>query len=225
MQWARGSGFDVPRCEVRDAADLDGIPARVHGRTVFVIQRFDREAGRRVHQEDLAQVLGIDSEDAVTSTVSFGYAEICRVVGRILGEDGVREFVRRLAFIVASGNEDAHLKNWAFLYPDGVAPAWAPLYDQVATIAWSGGSEGVTLDLGGVRAWEAIDQSALDRFANVASMRPNETTEVFDATVLRLRDAWRELECAAAFDPMHAAAIRNHWIRVPLLARHGPLDV
>jgi serine/threonine-protein kinase HipA len=223
MEWARAASFDVAHCEIRDASDLAGVPARVHGDKIFVVQRYDREAGRRIHQEDLAQVLGVASFDAVGSHLPFGYAAVCRVVREILGIEGAREFVRRLALIVATGNEDAHLKNWALVYLDGVTPTWSPLYDQVATVAWSGGAIGVTLDIGGVQRWEDIDQSAVDRFAAAALMPLHEVTSLFDATVERLRDAWSELERPRTFDPAHGAALVEHWERVPVLARHGPL--
>jgi serine/threonine-protein kinase HipA len=33
------------------------------------------------------------------------------------------------------GNVDAHLKNWALIYPDGITPKLAPLYDPVCVTA------------------------------------------------------------------------------------------
>ena len=33
------------------------------------------------------------------------------------------------------GNVDAHLKNWALIYPDGITPRLAPLYDPVCVTA------------------------------------------------------------------------------------------
>ena len=34
------------------------------------------------------------------------------------------------------GNVDAHLKNWALVYPDGITPQLAPLYDPVCVTAF-----------------------------------------------------------------------------------------
>lgn len=47
----------------------------------------------------------------------------------------VQEFVRRFVAFILMGNTDAHLKNWALLYPDGVTPQLSPLYDPVCVTA------------------------------------------------------------------------------------------
>ena len=61
MEWARAAGFNVPECEVRSATVL---PPRLRslnppGRSVFLIRRYDRDGQQRIHQEDLAQVIGL----------------------------------------------------------------------------------------------------------------------------------------------------------------------
>jgi serine/threonine-protein kinase HipA len=38
------------------------------------------------------------------------------------------------------GNTDAHLKNWALVYPDGRTPRLAPLYDPVCVAAFFEGA-------------------------------------------------------------------------------------
>lgn len=56
---------------------------------------------------------------------------------RLLNEHSVRpvhdvdEFLGRMVAFILMGNTDAHLKNWALIYEDGVRPALAPLYDPV----------------------------------------------------------------------------------------------
>jgi serine/threonine-protein kinase HipA len=37
---------------------------------------------------------------------------------------------------VLIGNGDAHLKNWAFVYPDGRRPALSPVYDVLPTVLY-----------------------------------------------------------------------------------------
>lgn len=53
-----------------------------------------------------------------------------------LPDGTVREVVQRFVAFVLMGNTDAHLKNWALLYPDGTTPVLAPLYDPVCVAAW-----------------------------------------------------------------------------------------
>ena len=48
------------------------------------------------------------------------YGSIGAVICALCGEDDFRRYMRRLAFMVLSGNADAHLKNWSLLHPDGV---------------------------------------------------------------------------------------------------------
>jgi len=48
----------------------------------------------------------------------------------------VREMVVRFVAFILMGNTDAHLKNWALVYPDGVTPRLSPLYDPVCVAAW-----------------------------------------------------------------------------------------
>ncbi|WP_232424637.1 HipA domain-containing protein, partial [Pandoraea sp. B-6] len=48
----------------------------------------------------------------------------------------VREFLRRLIAFILLGNTDAHLKNWALIYPDAHTPQLAPVYDPVCVAAF-----------------------------------------------------------------------------------------
>jgi serine/threonine-protein kinase HipA len=66
------------------------------------------------------------------------------------GEDG-GEFVRRLAFVIASGNGDAHLKNWSLIYPTGRRARLSPAYDQIATVVFGQFPPTLALKLGGRR--------------------------------------------------------------------------
>ncbi len=49
-----------------------------------------------------------------------------------------REFIARFVTFMLMGNTDAHLKNWALLYPDARNPQLAPLYDPVCITAFFG---------------------------------------------------------------------------------------
>jgi serine/threonine-protein kinase HipA len=51
-----------------------------------------------------------------------------------------REFLARTVAAILMGNTDAHLKNWALIYPDGRQPRLAPVYDCVCVAAFFPGS-------------------------------------------------------------------------------------
>lgn len=98
------------------------------GERTFVTQRWDRADGRRLHVEDLAQALGRKPVD------KYDYpAERVAALLKGFGED--REFVRQLAYNLALGNTDAHLKNYSvYLSADDVR--LAPLYDAAPEVLW-----------------------------------------------------------------------------------------
>lgn len=225
MTWAEASGFEVPRSEIITAEQVRRIPHEIEdGTPVYCVERFDRHGHARIHQEDLAQVLGIDNEDAVGSNVPFGYGGLGYVMGRVLGTTGLDEYFRRIALMVASGNEDAHIKNWSILYPNGHTPRWSPLYDQVSTIVWGmGRARGPALRLGGAREWHEIDTSAITRLAREAGADEPRTLGIVEQALLRLKDGWRDVQDRISMLPHHRRAIVAHWQTVPLLRRIGPL--
>jgi serine/threonine-protein kinase HipA len=226
MTWADASGFEVPRCEIITAERMQGIPHQSREDTrVYCVERFDRRGHERVHQEDLAQVLGIDPEDAVGSNVPFGYGGLGLIMGRLLGAAGLDEYLRRIALMVASGNEDAHIKNWSIIYPNGHTPGWSPLYDQVATIVWEGGAgRGPALRLGGAKEWHEIDVDTVVRLAREAGCNEARATSVVDQALVALKGAWRDVQDRIVMLPRHRQALAAHWQKVPLLRRMGALE-
>ncbi|WP_437304295.1 type II toxin-antitoxin system HipA family toxin [Sorangium sp. So ce388] len=147
LEWARRSGLDVPAARLEPLTNVqlayDELPA-LNGTQALVVTRFDRDGERRIHQEDFAQVFGVDPDDkyAERSAVRRQRAHHFESVAALLHavDPGCsREFIRRLVFMILSGNEDAHLKNWALLYDDeGVRARLSPAYDLLCTIAYQG---------------------------------------------------------------------------------------
>lgn len=141
MDWAQRCGLDVPEHRVVRASEIEDIPADFDAdQDVLIVRRFDREGDGRIHQEDFAQVFDIPPEERYAWGVAdlgwSHYGSIGAVISALCGEDDFREYMRRLAFMVLSGNADAHLKNWALFYPNGVNPRLAPVYDVVSTVVY-----------------------------------------------------------------------------------------
>jgi serine/threonine-protein kinase HipA len=216
MEWARASGFDVPECHLQSASMLSGR-LRGHappGSNVYVIRRYDRPVGGRVHQEDFAQVAGLGPQHKYHH---LRYEQIAFLAGRIIGDGAFDEFVRRLAFTIASGNADAHLKNWSLVYPDGRTPAWAPLYDQVGTVAWPEVRSELALKMAGTKDWFRIDLAHFGRLAELASMDAKGTVSLVGESVEGFFAAWRTLAARDILPRAHVTALQEHWRRVPLL--------
>ena len=221
LLWAREAGFDVPECRLRSVDDVVGLPRHhaLDDTRVLMIRRYDRvEGGEKLHQEDLAQVVGLPPNkkyDQIT------YEMMALLIRRLIDEEAVDDLVRRLVFVIASGNNDAHLKNWSLIYPDRIRARWSPLYDQVATVAWPGPDHKLSLKLAGVKEFPRIDRRAFERFAKRALVDSRRIEDLVEETLHRIREAWRRVGGDLPLPAAHRAALTRHWAEAPLLERAG----
>ncbi len=117
------------------------LPEVVEFPHLLAVKRFDRAPdGRRIHMEELAQAMGYAPREKYGRGIETDLPVMLRLLDRLSANPAgdVREVVRRLVAFALMGNADAHLKNWALLYPTGDAPVLAPLYDPVCVTAWFG---------------------------------------------------------------------------------------
>jgi serine/threonine-protein kinase HipA len=192
LELARAIGIAVPRTRLVPVSSIEGLPAdagAVAG-NALTVERFDRAAGgRRIHMEDFAQVFGIFPEGKYKSV---SYANIARVLWAETGEQGAYEFVKRLAFSVAIGNADMHLKNWSLLYRDGRTPVLSPAYDFVATLPYIP-NDSLALTFGGSRSVAGISFDQIRRFSNTAGLPVLSVARLVRETVEATVEAWRGL--------------------------------
>ncbi|SCL31614.1 serine/threonine-protein kinase HipA [Micromonospora inyonensis] len=130
MRWLNAAGLPVPDVHLLPAKDVASLPDGMVDATdpVYVINRFDRTATGRIHVEDFAQVADVDPKFKYSES-GVSYDTLATAIRQLTGHAGYEEFVRRLVAMLIVGNTDAHLKNWAILYPDGRTPRLAPVYD------------------------------------------------------------------------------------------------
>jgi serine/threonine-protein kinase HipA len=221
LQWARACGFEVPECRLHRVEDLVGFVRELArpGSSVLALRRYDRAGEERIHQEDFAQVVGLQPEEKYEQVT---YDALARLVREILGEDGLKEYLRRLAFVIGSGNGDAHLKNWSLIYPDRIRARWSPLYDQVSTIAWLP-ERTLALKLAGVKEFNRLDVDGLRRLAQKAGLDPEKTVDIVLDTLVQMQIAWQFELQDLPLPTEHREALAEHWRSVPLLRRFGPL--
>lgn len=114
LDLAERAGIDVPP---NDLVDLDG-------RSVLLLERFDRDAGQSVGY--MSAMTLIEGTDGVTRD----YIEIAETLPEhgSRTSDDLRQMWRRIAFSIAIHNTDDHLRNHGFLR-DG--PGWrlSPVFD------------------------------------------------------------------------------------------------
>jgi serine/threonine-protein kinase HipA len=188
---------------------------------VLVVRRYDRtEDGRRVHQEDFQQIVGRRPHGKYDDITCEG---LVLLATRIAGDQAYAESIRRLAFVVASGNNDAHMKNWSVVYPDGIQARLSPLYDQVFTARWPMFQVQMALKLGGTKEFAAVDAGRFGELARRLRRSPEETEAIATRTVAELAEAWGGLRDHPAVSGEYREALQRHWRKVPLLRPHALL--
>ena len=210
MRWAQRAGLDVPTHELVEARSIEGLDPRLIdlGERVFAIERYDRvEGGGRVHQEDFAQVNGLLPKDKYEHAT---YEGIGRVIGTLCGLDDLREYVRRVVFMVLSGNVDAHRKNWSLVYPDTRQARLSPAYDLVFVMMYPTVERRLALKLAGEKVPAAVSWSHFERVERFLRERGLDLPVVDEARafVPRALDAWASTR--ADVDPALAEAISSH---------------
>lgn len=133
------------------------------------------------------------------------------VVRHLLGPAGVEEYLRRVILVIATGNGDAHLKNWSFVYPDRKRPTWSPLYDQVTTVVW--GDDTLALPLYDADTFRKVQREHLTRLGGACGLTGKRAGELIDETLEALRTNW---EGGRLYPPDHANRLRALWRKSPL---------
>lgn len=190
MRWAAASGIDTPEIQLVEIGSIQGIDDFRHiaGQYAFAIKRYDRTLDGRIHQEDFAQVLGLGSGDA--KYLGTNIDTIVNVV-RTIAPDDFHELISRIVFVLLSGNDDAHAKNWSLWYPGPSIPRLSPAYDQVATSAYPEyRHEGMALKLSGNREFESVGIDAFRLLAQKLGSDEDEMIGVVRSSVERQKEGW-----------------------------------
>ncbi|MDA8520841.1 type II toxin-antitoxin system HipA family toxin [Acidovorax sp. NCPPB 4044] len=135
---AAALGLHCAEARVISRAEAE-LPEHVPFDDILAVQRFDHlPGGGRIHMEEFNQVLGYAPRQKYGRGIAHDWATMLRVLDRLSARpvQDTREFLARMVAFILMGNTDAHLKNWALLYPDGRTPQLAPLYDPVCVSAF-----------------------------------------------------------------------------------------
>lgn len=246
MSWARASGVEVPEFDLVEIAKIKGLAALVGSLRedkAFAIRRFDRPGpppapsqdepapsggsarserrdqgtARRVHVEDFAQVLSVRSDRKYKDA---NYEQLARLLLAMTPAADFEQFVRRLVFVVASGNADAHLKNWSLIYRDGLHANLSPAYDLVSTIHYID-QDSLALNLGGSKDWSRVSTATFDRMARKLAIDPAPLRDVVRDSVEAVWSAWRAHRGDFGFSAKQRARIDRHLAVIPLMASSG----
>ncbi|HYH22033.1 MAG TPA: type II toxin-antitoxin system HipA family toxin [Azospirillum sp.] len=219
MRWAEASGIAIPEIEFVPIADITGLPSS-NGDFVeplaLAIRRFDRPTpDTRVHMEDFAQILSLYPEEKYSR---YNYGTLAKLIKALGSEDDLAEYVRRLVFMVASGNGDMHHKNWSLIYPDGLKAALSPAYDLVSTVQYQP-NDTLALNLGGSKRWEDVTEETFRGMARKVGVEDNLMAAWVEQARTAILDAWQSYRNDFGYDARARENIERHVARVPLLGR------
>ncbi len=116
---AKLCGLNVPESELRDFSK--------YGST-FLVKRFDRKNGRRVHFASAMTMLGkTDGASAADGSSYLDLVSFIKSVG-VKPKEDLKELWKRIVFNMAISNTDDHLRNHGFILEKN---GWvlSPLYD------------------------------------------------------------------------------------------------
>jgi len=216
MSWARAAGLQVPESLLVRVADLEGLPEGISLReeVAYAVRRFDRpEPGHRIHMEDMAQVLGLYSDEKYKK---YNYETVAKIILSVSGVDALREFLRRLVFIIAIGNGDAHHKNWSLLYPDGVRAELSPAYDFVSTIQYIP-NDTIALNLARSKQFGDVTLASFERLARKLELGGQDVLPIVKAAIEATLQSWSSIRADLPIPEEFKRRIEEHWKKVPLL--------
>ena len=158
----------------------------------LAVDRYDRTPSGAVHVEDACQAMTLQPHQKYARRNL--YVRLLRVLDRlsVRGVEDVRQFFIRHAVNTLVGNSDAHLRNFSFIYHNGVNPELSPAYDIVCVSAlpgFAGYATNVAIDK--LQREETIDtyrQMALD-----AGISPKIAVAAVKSAVEQAQATWGPL--------------------------------
>lgn len=221
MSWARAAGIEAPPFELGSISDIGDLPEHTpagDGR-VYLIERFDRRDGGsvRVHFEDFAQVLDRPLTQIYDDPPLKNRHEAIGAVLAALCPEDVRPFIERVVFCALAGNGDAHLKNWALLYPDARRPRLAPAYDLVSTVLYPRHvDDHLALSLNDTCRFEDVRVDSFGPMAHACNLAFDELKGWVLEAAARTRSIWASQRAQLGYTAAEMARIDWHLARVPL---------
>lgn len=197
--------------------EVAGVEIRTAGPSRFLqVQRYDRKSSdglqpERIHQEDFCQALGIPPELKYQQEGGPNLKkcfELVRIVSSVPGPDVLRLF-DAVVFNCLIGNNDAHGKNFSFLY-DGEVARLAPLYDLVCTQAYPGLAAEVAMKIGDERKPDRIIVRNWLKFFSDAGVSPAVARKRLEGIAITVGNIVRTLdESAPGWKSVSPIVLRN----------------
>lgn len=216
MTLARLAGVRTAEFELIPRDRISDVPENLlFGAHALAVERFDRpSADRRVHIEDMAQILGAVGDQKYVR----GNSEtILNIIARFSTDwrDDVIEGLRRLVVDVLVGNGDNHLKNWSFIFPARDTVRLSPAYDIVPTVLY--GDATLALSFSGVQRFETISLHQFERAAGYLRLDQAWIRKEVATTVERALDLWPKAMVDLPIDKAARERLLGRWESLALV--------
>jgi serine/threonine-protein kinase HipA len=167
------------------------------GQLAIVVSRYDRSVDRegriqRIHQEDGAQALGINTDDPNRKFQYSRNLPSFQKLAEVLRAGGSEpdKLLALTTFNLAIGNTDAHAKNISFIrYPDGDA-SLAPAYDIAMHLHHTSANRTFAMDVNGK---SIIDSITVDDLLAEAGHWPMPKRRALLTVAKTLNNLWAAL--------------------------------
>ncbi|WP_082766914.1 type II toxin-antitoxin system HipA family toxin [Bosea sp. PAMC 26642] len=199
-----------------DAAKV--TTGRAKARSYLLVERYDRSISargtQRIHQEDLAQTLGIFPRHKYEYSPLAGQGEVRSgpglvdlfgAVERHVGPGARLTFLDALIFNTVCGNTDAHAKNYSILIGASGSTRLAPLYDVLCAKIWPHITTTMAQKLGERRIGAEVLGSDWQILARSVGLNSAQTLKAVDDLCGRIVDRAGE-----AFDAVVAMPAGGH---------------
>lgn len=154
--------------------------------STFLIKRFDRESGRRIHFASAMTLLG--KNDGAGASDGVGYLDIASLIRQngVTPKKDLHELWRRIVFNMAVSNTDDHLRNHGFILEK---EGWrlSPVYDVNPNIY------GDTLSLNVDSDSNLIDFNLALSVAKSYNLTETQAVEELNEIKNIVEDNWRKL--------------------------------
>jgi len=194
----RALKIECAETEVINKEDAD-IPEHVPFPLLLAVKRFDRgDNGLRIHMEEFAQILQYAPKHKYGKDLVKDYSAILNILEKLSSRPEIDtvEFVKRFVAYILMGNTDAHLKNWAVIYPDGINFQLSPAYDPVSVSSFFAS---VPIDHYGLnreidRKLTAFTWDDMDTLLTAAKVtRKSRLMKIAKDTVRKAKEVWPEI--------------------------------
>lgn len=196
LKLAEAIGINTPEARLVDVNKIKGLPrwAASNSGKALAVKRFDRlPHGQRVHAEVFAQILDVPTANDRLKYTRANLETVASITMALCGPSAAMEVIDRIVLNILLGNGDAHLKNWAVVYPDGFNAELSPAFDILPTVLFIKNDD-LGMKLGGSRSFVAVTQGSFTRLAGKLGFDNSEVQRRVASAVGAISNHWPILE-------------------------------